>query len=147
MSPGPTPGDWARFDKRNVDATHASVEPHLEPGEEALVEQPVRPMEGRMSLLTFPRIEVTPAAFVLPSVGVFVVTPRRFLIVVYERASGEPIRLVDSRPLEDVRSVERTRAFLSTKVSWTADGMHYAVWANPWMAKRIAATLEQQSPG
>ena len=140
---GPTPADWARLNARLAADTKASVDPHLEPGEEALVHQPLRPKGGRWSMLSFPRIEVTPPVE-FPKQVVLAVTPRRFLVVTHHVYTGEDAALVIARPLDEVGSVERARATASVALSWSAGGTQFTVWVNPWMAKMIAAALQPE---
>ena len=141
---GPTPGDWARLNARLAADTKASVDPHLEPGEEALVHQPLRPKGGRWSVLTFPRIEVTPSVE-LPQQCILAVTPRRFLVVTHHLYTGEPMGMAVTCPLDEVRSVERARALASVALSWSAGGRQYTVWVNSSMAKQIAQALQPEA--
>jgi len=142
----PTPGDWARLSDANAAAAHASVELHLEAGEEALVIVPVRPKGGWASTLTFARLEVTPAAVELPELCALAVSSRRFLVVSHDPAADHQSALLVARPLDEVRSVRLARALGATELSWTAGGTRYALWANGSTAKQVAQAL-QPGPG
>jgi hypothetical protein len=147
VSPGyqaPSPSQMrapnADADRR---AREGSVKPHLEPGEEALVIQPVRPKGGRWSTLTFPRLEVTPAVVKLPKLSLLAVSARRFLIVSHDPATDAPSAMLISGSIDEVRSVRRARALGATEVSWTAGGTQYVVWAIRSRAKQIEQALQR----
>ena len=139
-----SPPNLSRLSAKNAAATSAAVEPHLEPGEQALVEQPVRPKGGWRSLLTFPRIQVTPPTVELPGLGVFAVTPRRFLLVSYHPGTDEATALVATRPLDEVRDVRVAGAVVAKELSFTTGGARYTLWVNPSMAKKIAQALQPE---
>ena len=134
-----------RLSQRNAAATQRAVEPHLEPGEEPLVLQPVRPMSGRWGALRFPRLGIEPAVVELPEQCVFAVTADRFLVVSYPYPTDEPTELVLARPLGDVRDLQRGRAFGAKELSFTAGGARYVLWVNGHMAKLITEALQPQT--
>lgn len=144
---GPSVGAWIRLNQGFDAAARRSVEPHLDPGEEVQLIQPVRPRAGRWSKLTFPRLEVTPATVALPGLCVFAVSSRRFFVVSHDLAEDHVSTLVTGGRLEDVRSVELARGLAAHEVTWIADGARYALWANGKMAKQITEALQAGSGG
>ena len=145
MSPvdGPSPAQWARFHARNEARTNASVQPHLEPGEEVRVIQGLRRDGKWVRRLRFPRLAVTPATSELPKNCVFVVTSRRFLVVSHDYTRDDHVsQVVITAPLDEVRSVQLTRGWADTEVNWTARGTQYSVWMNKVYGQRTAEALQ-----